>query len=298
MTNGNTSMPIVSTPRPAGVPEQGVQAQWRLASTDYLRTMQIPLKRGRFFTANDRQLPPIVLSERLVSQLWPDGSDPLGRQVRLGNNGVFTVLGVVGDVRMQDLRTEPRSTMYFPVFAGSRGLRIAIRTTGAPESFAPALRDVVKRIDPTQPLYNVRTMEQIVGSSAEGQRTQTTLLTAFAALALLLGAVGVGGVVAYTVERSTKDLAVRLALGATQGQAMRNAARGGLTASGIGLALGLLGAWLLNRWLATLLFQMRPDDPLTFGFVAIILMAVAAAACWFPAQRASRIDPAIALRRE
>jgi len=260
--------------------------------------MQIPLKRGRFFTANDRQLPPIVLSERLVSQLWPDASDPLGRQVRLGNGGVFTVLGVVGDVRMQDLRTEPRSTMYFPVFAGSRGLRIAIRTTGAPESFAPALRDVVKRIDPTQPLYNVRTMEQIVGSSAEGQRTQTTLLTAFAALALLLGAVGVGGVVAYTVERSTKDLAVRLALGATQGQAMRNAARGGLTASGIGLALGLLGAWLLNRWLATLLFQMRPDDPLTFGFVAIILMAVAAAACWFPAQRASRIDPAIALRRE
>ena len=141
-------------------------------------------------------------------------------------------------------------------------------------------------------------MEQIVGSSAEGQRTQTMLLTAFAALALLLGAVGVAGVVAYTVERRTKDLAVRLALGATQAQAMRNAARGGLTASGLGLALGLLGAWLLNRWLATLLFQMRPDDPLTFGFVSIILLAVAGAACWFPAQRASHIDPAIALRRE
>src|SRR5262245_12298802 len=300
MAGGNTSMPIVSSPRPAGVPERGVQALWRMATAEYLRTMQIPLKRGRFFTTNDRQLPPIILSERLVPLLWPDGSDPVGRQVRLGNGIVFTVVGIVGDARMQDLRTEPIGTMYFPPLPGTRwgGLRLAIRTTGAPENFAPTLRDAVKRIDPTQPLFNVRTMEQIVGSSAEGQRTQTMLLTAFAALALLLGAVGVAGVVAYTVERRTKDLAVRLALGATQAQAMRNAARGGLTASGLGLVLGLLGAWLLNRWLATLLFQMRPDDPLTFGFVSIILLAVAGAACWFPAQRASRIDPAIALRRE
>src|SRR5262245_4399315 len=298
MAGGNTSMPIVSSPRPAGVPERGVQALWRMATAEYLRTMQIPLKRGSFFTTNDRQLPPIILSARLVPLLWPDGSDPLGRQVRLGNGIVFTVVGVVGDVRMQDLRSEPVGAMYFPPSPGVRGLRVAVRTTGAPEKFAPTLRDAVKRIDPTQPLFNVRTMEQIVGSSAEGQRTQTMLLTAFAALALLLGAVGVAGVVAYTVERRTKDLAVRLALGASQAQAMRNAARGGLTASGLGLVLGLLGAWLLNRWLATLLFQMRPDDPLTFGFVSIILLAVAGAACWFPAQRASRIDPAIALRRE
>jgi ABC-type antimicrobial peptide transport system permease subunit len=222
----------------------------------------------------------------------------VGRQVRIGNGTVFTVVGIAGDVRMQDLRTDPRATMYFPTFSGSRNLRLAIRTTGPPENFAPTLRDAVKRIDPTQPLFNVRTMEQIVGNSADGQRTQTMLLTAFAALALLLGAVGVAGVVAYTVERRTKDLAVRLALGATKAQAMRNAARGGLTASGIGLALGLMGAWLLNRWLASLLFQVRPDDPLTFGFVSIILLAVAGIACWLPAQRASRIDPAIALRRE
>jgi len=298
MAGGNTSMPIISTPRPAGVPEQGVQAWWRMATADYLKTMQIPLKRGRFFTVNDRHPPPIILSERLVPQLWPDGSDPVGRQVRLANKIVFTVVGIVGDVRMQDLRSEPIGAMYFPPSADARGLRIAIRTTGAPENFAPTLRDAVKRIDPTQPLFNVRTMEQIVGSSAEGQRTQTVLLTAFAALALLLGAVGVAGVVAYTVERRTKDLAVRLALGATRAQAMRNAARGGLTASGIGLALGLLGAWLLTRWLASLLFQMRPDHPLTFAFVSIILLTVAGAACWLPAQRASRIDPAIALRRE
>jgi predicted permease len=298
MAGGNTSMPIISTPRPAGVPQQGVQALWRMATADYLKTMEIPLKRGRFFTVNDRQLPPIILSERLVPQLWPDGSDPVGRQVRLANNIVFTVVGIVGDVRMQDLRSEPIGAMYFPPSADARGLRIAIRTTGAPENFAPTLRDAVKRIDPTQPLFNVRTMEQIVGSSAEGQRTQTVLLTAFAALALLLGTVGIAGVVAYTVERRTKDLAVRLALGATRAQAMRNAARGGLTASGLGLALGLLGAWLLNRWLASLLFQMRPDDPLTFAFVSIILLTVAGAACWLPAQRASRIDPAIALRRE
>jgi ABC-type antimicrobial peptide transport system permease subunit len=141
-------------------------------------------------------------------------------------------------------------------------------------------------------------MDRIIESNLERLSIQTTLLASFAALGLLLGAVGVAGVVAYTVERRTKDLAVRLALGATAAQAMHSAARGGLIASGIGLALGLLGAWGLNRWLASLLFEVQPDDPLTFAGVAVFLLGVAILACWLPARRATRIDPAIALRQE
>ena len=135
-------------------------------------------------------------------------------------------------------------------------------------------------------------------SNAERPRVQTTLLTAFATLALLLGAVGIAGVVAYTVERRTRDLAVRLALGATRAQAMSNAARGAWIASITGLVLGLLGAWGLNRWLTSMLFEVRPDDPFTFTAVAAALMAVSFAACWLPARRAARIDPAIALKHD
>src|SRR5262249_52508755 len=135
-----------------------------------------------------------------------------------------------------------------------------------------ALRDTLKRADPTQPLFNVRTMDQIVETNAERSRLQTTLLSSFAALALVLGAVGVAGVVAYTVERRTGELAVRLALGATSGQAMRNAARGGLKASFLGLISGLIAAWILSEYMSTLLYKVRPHDRATFAGVAGVLL--------------------------
>jgi len=242
--------------------------------------------------------PAIILSERLVRSLWTDGSDPLDRQVKLGNGVTFTVVGVVGDIRHENLGSEPLETMYFQPPAGIRGLNLVIRTSSAPEDFTPVLREAVKRIDPNQPVSNVRTMDRILESNAERPRIQTALLTSFAALALLLGTIGVAGVVSYTVERRNKDLAVRMTLGATPIQAMHNAARGGLLASGIGLALGLLGAWGLNRWLSTLLFEVQPDDPTTFIAVAIMLLTVVVVACWLPARRATRIDPGAALKQE
>jgi putative ABC transport system permease protein len=302
---GNTGMSIVPTPRPEDVPEQGVQALWRMATADYLRTMKVPLKLGRFFDASDAQRPgvipqrpAIILSERLVGTLWRDGSNPVGRQVILANGVTFTVVGVVGDVRLTDLRSDPIGTMYFQPGAGNRGLSLAIRTSVPPETITYSLREIVKRIDPNQALFGVRTMDQIIEGSAERPRVQAMLLTAFAALALLLGTIGVAGVVAYTVERRSRDLAVRLALGATRTQAMRNAARGGMIASVAGLVFGLFGAWGLNRWLTSMLFQVRPDDPITFAAVAASLIAVALAACWLPARRAARIDPAIALKHD
>ncbi len=297
MGGGNTSMPIAPVERLANLPEQGIQALWRMANAGYLRTLRIPLRRGRLYEESESKLPAIVLSESLAAVLWPDGSDPIGRQVRLGNGQVFTVFGIVGDVRMTNRRDEPVPAMYFRPFFLS-DLTLAVRTATEPRDLARPLREAVKRIDPAQPLFNVRTMDALLDANAERSRLQTTLLTSFACLALLLGAVGIAGVVAYSVERRAPDLALRLALGATPGAAMRNAARGGLTASLAGLVLGLAGAWGLSRSLSSVLYQVRPDDPATFAGVGIALFAVAVVACWLPARRAVRIDPASALKRE
>jgi putative ABC transport system permease protein len=295
MSGSNTSMPIVPVQRPAKIPEQGIQASWRLVDAGYQRTMRIPLRRGRFFEETDSKLQAIVLSEGLARRLWSDGTDPVGREVRLGNGQVFNVIGIVGDVRLTDRRSGTQFAMYLRPFFLST-LTLAIRTTADPHDLVQSVREIVKRIDPAQPLFNVRTMDAILDADAQTSRLQTTLLTAFACLALLLGAVGIAGVVAYGVERRAPDLALHLALGATPWAAMRNAARGGLTASVIGLLLGLLGAWSLSRSLAAILYEVRPDDPSTFAGVAVVLFAVVITACWLPARRAARIDPATALK--
>jgi ABC-type antimicrobial peptide transport system permease subunit len=198
---------------------------------------------------------------------------------------------------MLDRREEPNPAMYFQaLFASS--LTLAVRTTGDPVLLAGALREVVKRIDPVQPVSNLRTLDEILEGDGERSRLQTTFLTTFAGLALLLGIVGIAGVVAYTVERRAPELALRLALGATPRQAIRSAAQGGLTASSIGIALGLFAAWGLSQWFAAVLYGVRPDDPRTFAIAGTALLAFAAAACWLPARRAVRIDPATALKQE
>ncbi len=200
-------------------------------------------------------------------------------------------------VRMTDRREEPELAYYFRPFFLST-LTLVVRTTTDPANFVGAIREAVKRIDPAQPLSSIRTMDAVLDANAEKSRLQTTLLTAFACLALLLGAVGIAGVVAYSVERRAPDLAVRLSLGATPAAAIRNAAGGGVTASLIGLVLGLLGAWGLSRSFSGVLYKVQPDDPATFAGVGLALLAVAIVACWLPARAAARIDPAAALKRE
>ncbi len=293
----NTGMPIVPVDRPAEVPAQGVQAQWRWASEHYLSTLRVPLLRGAFSDPAYSKRTGIVLSEALVRHLWPDGTDPLGRQVRLGSGAVFTVIGVAGDVKMTDLRAEPVGAMYFKPFYGGT-LTLVARTTGDPNGLIGPLRDTVRRHDPSQAVFSVRTMDELVDANANRSRLQTTLLTAFACLALVLGAVGVAGVVAYSVERRTPELALRLALGSTPGQAMRKAGQAALTSSCAGLACGLIGAWFLSKSLLTLLYGVQPHDPATFIGVGTALLAVALIACWLPARRATRIDPASALKHE
>jgi putative ABC transport system permease protein len=298
MGGGNTSMPIMPLEKQPGVPEQGIQVSWRMATGDYFRALGIPLLQGRLFDASDTKRSAIILSEDLVRRLWHDGASPIDRQVRLGNGIVYTVIGIVGDVKLTDVREEaPAAAMYFQPFFLS-ALTLTIRTTIDPADLTNALKDTVRRVDPAQPLSNIRTMDVIVETNIERSRLQTTLLAAFACLALLLGAIGVAGVVAYTVERRTPELAVRLALGATPGQAMHIAARAGSIASLTGLAFGLLGARGLSETLSGLLYKVQPDDPMTFASVGTALFAVSIGACWLTARRATRIDPAEALKQE
>jgi len=305
MGGNNTSMSVVPIEKSAFGDGDGIkaafetgaaiQAFWRMATSEYFRTMQVPLRAGRLFDPLDSRLQ-IVLSEQLARRLWPDGTDPLEREVKLGNGEVLTVVGIVGDVRLHDLRTEPMPTMYFPPFYLS-ALTLTVRTSGNPQDLAGPLREAVKRADPAQPLFNIRTMDHIVEANAERSRLQTTLLTAFACLALTLGAVGIAGVVAYTVERRALDLAVRLALGATPAQAMRNAASGALKASFMGLVVGLVAALALGQYFSNLLFNVRASDPATLALVALTLGLIALLASWLPARRASRIDPAVTMRQ-
>jgi predicted permease len=297
MSGGNTSMAIVPVDRPSSVPERGIEASWRWVNADYLRTLRVPLRRGRLFEDTEWKLQSIVLSETLARLLWPDGSDPIGRQVKLVNGSEYTVGGVVGDVRMIDRREEPEPAMYFSPFFFET-LTVVVRATGHPAELTHALRDAVRRIDPEQPVFNIRTMDEVLAANAERSRLETTLLSAFACLALLLGTVGIAGVVAYTVERRAPDLAVRLVLGATPVAAMRSATRGALRSSVIGLIVGLFAASSLSGLLANVLYGVKPNDPATFAAVGISLFFVALLACWIPARRVSRIDPAVALKRQ
>jgi predicted permease len=297
MGGGSTEMPVSPLERSGNVLEKGIQAAWRMADAGYLRTLRVPLKRGRLYEERDRKLPPIILSEGLARRLWPEGTDPIGRQVRLDETQVLTVTGIVGDVKLVDRTKDPEPAMYFPPSFLST-LTLTVRTAGDPATLSRTVREAVQRIDPAQPVFNIRTMDAVLEAETERSRLQTTLLVSFASLALLLGAVGIAGVVAYGVERRTPELALRLALGATPREAMRNAANGGLSAAVVGLIVGLIGAWGLSRSLGSVLYKVRPDDPLTFAGVAIVLFGVAVAACFLPARRATRIDPAAALKRE
>ena len=308
-----SALPLAGSPTsmsiaPVEAEDRRIQAIWRMTDEEYFNTLQVSLKRGRFFKATDgvQSGPPavVILSETLARHLWPDTADVIGRKVNLVRAdivpGGIPVVGIVADVPL-DLQSGPVSTMYFPPLYGARTLTLAVRTTASPTAITGALRAAVKRIDPAQPLFDIRTMDHILENSADRPRLQTTLLSTFAMLALILGAVGVAGVVAYTVERRAPELAVRLALGSTTGQAMLRAARGGLFASGVGLVIGVATAWILSRYWSDLLFQMyqvRPDAPSIFAAVGAALLAVTVLAAWLPARRATRIDPAVALRKD
>ena len=296
---GNTAMEVSTTPRPEGQPMKGVQASWRIVSGGYFRVMDVPVARGRVFDPRKDPSRSLVLSEGLAKRLWPGGEGPVGRAVFLGNGQQFTVLGVVGDVRLTSIARDPAPAMYFPTsWYLWPTMTMVMRTDGDPTALTQPLRAAVARVDAAQPIFDIRSMRTIVRAQLAEPRLNAMLLAIFAALALALAGVGVAGVMAFAVARRTSELAVRQALGASPRQAMAVVLSGGLKMCVAGIAAGTVAALMLGQVLAGLLFGVTPYDVPTLAATGAAMFAVAAVACWLPARRATRISPTLALREQ
>jgi predicted permease len=281
------------------VPEPGqeLQTDQRAATPDYFRTMRIPLIMGRFFA--DADLQPnaeqvAIVDEKFAQRFWPNG-DALGKHIWNAPERKFKIVGVVGVVRQYGLDVEPRIVMYRPTANSSYHVA---RTAADPAVVAPALVRAIRELDPGITVLDVRTMSDRMSDSLARQRFATLMLGAFAVFALLLAMVGVYGVLSYLVTQGSHDIGVRMALGAERWRIVLMVLRQGLELAGVGVVVGLLGAFALTRVMAALLFGVSATDFVTFALVPLALMAIASLASYVPALRATRVDPVVALRDE
>jgi putative ABC transport system permease protein len=295
-----TKTPVMTTGQSVLPADTLVPIDWRLVSPGYFKTMNIPLVRGRLFTDDDSGSPPSVtiVSQATAKKFWGD-ADPIGRVLRRnGDPRPIAVVGVVGDVRSTALNQESPA-LYYPAVSRAWPLMdVVVRTDGAPEALLPMLRQKVHDLDASLALANVRTMEGWVSNTAAQPRLNATLLGVFAFVALLIAAIGIYGVLAYSVTQRTREIGLRIALGAQRSGVLRLIVREGMTVGLIGIGVGLAGGLALNRAVASLVYGIHPSDPATFLGVAVVLGTVALAACAIPARRAAHVDPLVALRDE
>jgi putative ABC transport system permease protein len=272
-------------------------ADRRMVSEDYFRTLAIPLIQGRFFEEADRQRKVAILSAATAQLLWPD-QNPLGKRIRMGGDEqpLLEVIGVVGDVRSTGLQKAANMTVY--QLSSQRDMSLAIRTAMDPASISGVVRGIIQSLDSEMPVPEFQTMEQIVSASVAERRFQLTLVLLFAGIALVLACLGIYGVVSYSLAQRRNEMGIRIALGATSSSLRGLILRQGLAPVVIGLAAGFVGALAMGRILSGLLFGVSFADPLTMGVVASVLLAVGAAASYFPARGATRTDPLTALRCE
>ena len=280
-------------------------ADYVVASEGYFQSLGIPLLRGRFFNDADGPDRPhvAVISESVARQKWPD-RDPLGQTIEFGNmDGDFrllTIVGIVGEVRMKTLEAGPRPTIYVNYRQRPRSTNdfsVVVRTNFDPRAVFAAGRRILNELDPTVP-PRFDTFDQIFSASLNGRRFNLVLVGVFAGAALLLAMAGIFGVLAYSVARRTREIGVRIALGASTGNVLQLVLRQALITAVIGVAVGLAGSALLTRTMRSLLFDVSPDDPVTLAGVALLLLLVALLASYIPARRATRVDPIVALRYE
>lgn len=300
MSGQLSDLPYTVEGRPPVTPDQFLNADFRLVNANYFSALHIPLLRGRNFTEQEvREGKAVtIVSKQLVDTVFPN-EDPLGKRLVSGMSGVaFEIIGVVGDVLHNSLGAPPFPAMYLPTrdFASRRNL--VVRTQNDPLSIVGAVRQEVHALDPDQPVSEVKRMTDWVDSSVAVPRYRTTLLGAFAALAMILAATGIYGVMSYTVAQRTHEIGVRMALGARRLDVLNLVVRQGMLLSVAGVILGLVGAFGLTRVMASLLFGVTEKDPITFVAVAGLLIAVAFIACVVPARRATKVDPLVALRYE
>lgn len=276
-------------------------AETHVATPYYFKTIGVPLLQGQEFTRQYRSDLPLefVVSESFARRYWPNES-AIGKRFRADKNNPFgTVIGVVGDIRNVDPQQDSLPAFYLPYgYIGMPGLVVVARTTGRPDSVAGAMRAQVNQIDPDQPVYNVKTMNEILAGATSQHRFQAVLLSLFGIVALLLVAVGLYGVVGHVVRQRTREIGVMMALGANTRQILKLMITQGMRNVVLGLILGLFASFALMRWLGNSIFGLRPNDPLIFVIVTLLLLGVAFMACYIPARRATKVDPSTALRNE
>jgi predicted permease len=303
---GTSGFAIEGAPPP--VPGEHNDANHRVVSLDYLQTIGVRLLAGRFFDHRDGPdtMPVAIINDAMARQFWGD-RDPIGRRFHFSednNSSWFTVVGVVDNVRQMGLNLAGRAEMYFPStqpkasfgFFSPRDL--AVRVDGDPMHYAGAVQKAVWSVDRTQPIADVQPLADLVDRELFAQKTQLALLAAFAVLALMLAAIGLYGLLSHMVVQRTREIGVRMALGARQGQVLAAMMRQGMALVSLGLIAGVAAAWILTRFMQKLLYGVKPNDPLTFAAVVMMLLAAGAAACYIPARRATRIEPLTALRQE
>jgi putative ABC transport system permease protein len=293
-----TQTPMLTTGRSVLPPETAVPIDWRIVSPGFFRTVGIPLVRGRDFTAADGAVPVTIVSQATARKFWGD-DDPIGRTLhRNGDTVGVTVVGVVGDVHTTALNQDSPA-LYYPVARGTWPLMdIVVRTDGDPRALLPAVRQKVNELDPALPLANVRTLDEWVTNAAAQPRLNAQLLGVFAGLALAIAAIGIYGVLAYSVTQRTREIGLRMALGAPRAGVLGAIVKEGMLIALAGVAAGLAAAFAFSRALESLVFGVRVNDPATFAAVAAVLSVVALVACALPAMRASRVDLIVALRQE
>jgi putative ABC transport system permease protein len=291
--------------RPEPPPGQRPSTDVTRVTADYFKTMGLRVIEGRTVEATDRaDTPPVcVIDETFAKTYWP-GESAIGKRVKFGNLNDpeppwMQVVGVVGHVKNYGVDQPSRVEIYLPFYQRpAGGPTIVVETAGDPASLTPGVREAVRSLDPALPIYAVRTLNEVVATQMAPRRLAVLLISVFSGVALLLAAIGIYGVMSYAVTLRTQEIGIRMALGAKRDDISRMVLRFGVRMSLIGVTLGLVAAFGLARTMAGLLFQTSTADPPTFSIVPLLLMAVALAACWVPARRATRVDPLVALRTE
>jgi predicted permease len=279
-----------------------IQADQRVATPGYFETMRVPLVRGRYFTEQDTKesLRVAIIDENMARTYWPD-ADPVGKRFKRGavssDSPWLTIVGVAGSVKQYSLDSESRVAFYTPHQQEPYStMYVTVRTMGNPNSLATAVTQAARVMDPNVPVYDIKTMEQRLSESLARRRFAMFALGLFAAVAAILAAIGIYGVMSYTVAQRTREIGIRVALGANASNVLKLMITQGMSMAAIGVGIGLAGALLITRVMSSLLFGTSATDPATFVVIGLFLAGVALVACYIPARRATKVDPMVALR--
>jgi putative ABC transport system permease protein len=290
--------------RPRDPNEQGLELPIDTVLPNYFQTMGVQLLKGRTFTAQDtRESPRVtIVNETFAKRYFPD-EDPIGKRFTFGRPGPntrwITIVGVVRDTKRQGVERPIRIESWMPLAQRPSGsMELVLRTTGDPLLLSNAVRKAVWSIDSDMPIPTIRTMEQVMSERVAQRRLNMVLLGLFASVALILSAVGIYGVMSYTVTQRTHEIGIRMALGAQSGDVIGLVLKQGIALTLVGVAIGLIATFMLTRLMASLLFDVGARDPITFAAIAALLTGVALVACWIPARRTTKVDPMVALRYE